>query len=113
MTLYDYQVNFTVEFNVCHYFIRLSSKEIPPNIESMIEQNILPIRSNRNYTRQHRFQKSMPVLLIIFRKKLTLTVYFILRQMEICFLLWFKLEFTLPTPNYNYYFNFKLVCGTF
>ena len=53
---YEYQVNFTVAFNACHYFIRLKKGESPPNIEGLIRQNILPIRPNRNYARQHRFQ---------------------------------------------------------
>lgn len=53
---YAYQVNITVAFNACHYFIRLHNGEKSPNIESLIEQNILPIRPNRIYTRQHRFQ---------------------------------------------------------
>jgi len=53
---FKYQVNFTVAFNACHYFIRLNSNQSPPDIESLIGQNILPIRPNRNYARQHRFQ---------------------------------------------------------
>lgn len=53
---YFYQVNYTVAFNACHYFIRLRNSEAPPKIESLIEQNILPIRPGRNYARQHRFQ---------------------------------------------------------
>lgn len=53
---HDYQVNFTVAFNACHYFLRLHHGETPPNIEGLIRQNILPIRPNRNYARQHRFQ---------------------------------------------------------
>ena len=53
---YEYQVNFTVAFNACHYFIRIKNGDSPPNIEGLIRQNILPIRPGRNYARQHRFQ---------------------------------------------------------
>lgn len=53
---HEYQVNITVAFKACHYFIRQHNGEKPPNIESLIEQNILPIRLNRIYARQHRFQ---------------------------------------------------------
>lgn len=53
---FEYQANFTVAFNACHYYIRLHTGEKPPNIESLIAQNILPIRPHRNYARQHRFQ---------------------------------------------------------
>lgn len=51
-----YQVNYTVAYNACHYFLRLHNGETPPNIESLIEQNILPIRPGRKYARQHRFR---------------------------------------------------------
>ena len=53
---HSYQVNYTVAYQACHYFLRLHNGEEPPNIESLIEQNILPIRPNRKYARQHRFR---------------------------------------------------------
>jgi len=52
---YVYQVNYTIAYNACHYFLRLHNGESPPNIESLIEQNVLPIRLHRKYVRQHRF----------------------------------------------------------
>lgn len=55
-TKHIYQVNYTVAYQACHYFLRLHNKESPSDIESLIEQNILPIRLNRNYARQHRFR---------------------------------------------------------
>ena len=51
-----YQVNYTVAYNACHYFLRLHNREESPNIESLIAQNILPIRPDRKYARQHRFR---------------------------------------------------------
>lgn len=51
-----YQVNYTVAYQACHYFLRLHNGEAPPNIEDLIEQNILPVRPERKYARQHRFR---------------------------------------------------------
>lgn len=53
---YIYQVNYTVAYDACHYLLRLHHGEKPPDIESLIGQNILPIRSDRKYARQHRFR---------------------------------------------------------
>lgn len=53
---HTYQVNYTIAYNACHYFLRLHNGETPPNIEGLIEQNILPIRPDRKYARQHRFR---------------------------------------------------------
>jgi len=55
-TRHVYQVNYTVAYNACHYPIRLHNGEDPPDIESLIGQNILPIRHDRNYARLHRFR---------------------------------------------------------
>lgn len=51
-----HQVNYTVAWQACHYFIRLHNGESPPDIEDLIRQHTLPVRPNRNYARQHRFQ---------------------------------------------------------
>ena len=53
---YIYQVNYTVAYNFCHYFLHLHNGEEPPNTESLIDQNILPIRPDRKYARQHKFR---------------------------------------------------------
>lgn len=53
---HNYQVNYTVAYNACQYFLRLHNGENPPNIEGLIEQNILPVRPGRKYARQHRFR---------------------------------------------------------
>lgn len=50
------QVNFSVAYKTCHYFLRLRDGESPPNVEGLIEKHTLPIRPNRIYTRQHRFR---------------------------------------------------------
>lgn len=51
-----HQVNYTVAFQACHYFMRLHNGEPPPEIEDLIRQHTLPVRPDRNYARQHRFQ---------------------------------------------------------
>ncbi|HEX3030577.1 MAG TPA: IS4 family transposase [Clostridia bacterium] len=53
---HEYQVNYTVAFNACHYLLKSHNGETPPNIIGLIEQNILPIRPDRNFARQHRFR---------------------------------------------------------
>lgn len=53
---YAYQVNYSVAYKACQYFLRLHHGETPPDIESLIEKNILPVRPNRKYNRQHRFR---------------------------------------------------------
>ncbi len=55
-TKHKYQVNFSVAYKACHYFLRFRGKEHPPNIEGLIGKNILPIRPDRNFARQHRFR---------------------------------------------------------
>ena len=53
---HTYQVNFSVASKACHYFLALHGNESPPDIDSLIRKNILPIRPNRNYARQRRFR---------------------------------------------------------
>lgn len=50
------QVNYSVAYKACHYFLRLHNGESPPDIEGLIEKNTLPVRPNRKYARQHRFR---------------------------------------------------------
>lgn len=53
---HNYQPNYTIAYYTCHYFLRLHKGEEPPNVEGLIEQNILPVRPERKYARQHRFR---------------------------------------------------------
>lgn len=50
------QVNYSAAYKACHYLLRLHNGESPPDIESLIEKNTLPIRPDRKYARQHRFR---------------------------------------------------------
>lgn len=52
---FKYQVNYTVAYNACLHFLKQNGAG-GCDLESLIGQNILPIRPNRNYARQHRFQ---------------------------------------------------------
>lgn len=53
---YQLQVNFSVAYKACHYFLRLHNGESPPDVEGLIEKNTLPIRPDRKHARQHRFR---------------------------------------------------------
>ncbi len=53
---HEYQINFRIAYNACRYFLGLHNGESPPDIESLIGKNILPIRPGRSYDRQHRFR---------------------------------------------------------
>ena len=53
---HTYKVNYSIAYKVCHHFLRLHAGESPPDIEGLIGKNTLPIRLDRTYARQHRFQ---------------------------------------------------------
>jgi len=55
-TKHIYQVNFAVAMKICHFFLRLRDNEPPPDVVGLIGNYTLPIRPDRNYARQHRFQ---------------------------------------------------------
>jgi hypothetical protein len=44
---HPYQVNFTVAVHVCRHFLRSQGDGPPPNVEALIRNNTLPIRSIR------------------------------------------------------------------
>jgi hypothetical protein len=41
---------------ICHHFIRCCDRAPPPDVEALISSFMLPIRCDRNFARQHRFQ---------------------------------------------------------
>jgi len=53
-TKLTYQVNFTVAVLVCKHFLMWILADPPPDIESLIRKNILPIRPGRQNIRQFR-----------------------------------------------------------
>lgn len=55
-TLYEYQVNFAEACKTCRDFMRIHDGITEMDVESLIAQNIEPIRPGRTFARQHRFK---------------------------------------------------------
>ncbi len=51
-TKHGYQVNFTVAIQVCKYFFRYKGNLAPPDVETLIQKNILPVRKDRSNPRK-------------------------------------------------------------
>ena len=51
-----HQVNFSIAFKTCRHFLRLHSGEEPPDVEGLIRKHTLPVRPDRIFARQQRFQ---------------------------------------------------------
>jgi hypothetical protein len=51
-TKYGYQANFTVAIHVCKHFVRCLNNAPPPDVEALIEKNVLPIREGRQAPRK-------------------------------------------------------------
>jgi hypothetical protein len=49
---YGYQVNFTVAISICLHFFRCRNDIPPPDVEALIQKNILPIRNGRTDPRK-------------------------------------------------------------
>ena len=55
-TAYEYQANFSEACKTCRDFLRIHDGITEMNVESLIAQNIEPIRPGRTFARQHRFK---------------------------------------------------------
>ena len=55
-TKYEYQANFAEAFKTCRDFLRIHDGVSKMEVESLIAQNIEPIRPGRTFARQHRFK---------------------------------------------------------
>ena len=55
-TKYEYQANFAEAFKICRDFLRIHDETTKMEVESLIAQNIEPIRPGRTFARQHRFK---------------------------------------------------------
>ena len=55
-TLYEYQANFSEAYKTCRDFLRIHDGTTEMDVESLIAQNIEPIRPGRTFARQHRFK---------------------------------------------------------
>ena len=56
---YEYQANYSSALKTCRYFLRIHDGITKINVESLIAQNIEPIRPGRTFARQHRFKLPM------------------------------------------------------
>lgn len=61
-TKYVYQVNFTVAIQICRYFFRHYGNAHPPDVEALIQKNILPVREGRNDPRKIRAKTAVSFL---------------------------------------------------
>ena len=53
---YEYHVNFAEAFKTCRNFLRIHDSVAEMEVESLIAQNIEPIRPGRTFARQYRFK---------------------------------------------------------
>lgn len=56
-TKYAYQVNFTVAIQICRYFFRCNV--LSPDVEALIQKNILPVRPGRKDIRKIRYKTAV------------------------------------------------------
>jgi len=54
-----YQVNFTVAIHICRHFFRCCNNVLSPNVEALIQKNILPIRPGRKDVRKIRYKTAV------------------------------------------------------
>ena len=47
-----YQLNYTLAITICKYFLRCRDDKSPPDVEALIQRELLPIRSNRKCSRK-------------------------------------------------------------
>ncbi len=59
---HTYQLNYTRAIVICHYFIRLKEEKAPPDVEKLISQELLPIRTGRCNPRKVRPKSSISFL---------------------------------------------------
>lgn len=58
-TKYGYQANFTIAIQICKYFLSLKSDARPPDVEALIQKNILPIRDGRKVPRKVKYRSAV------------------------------------------------------
>ena len=56
---YSYQVNFTIAISICMHYFRCRDAIPPPNVEALIQKNILPIRYGRKDRRKIKSQSAV------------------------------------------------------
>jgi hypothetical protein len=61
-TKYGYQANFTAAIKICRYFFKFLNDASPPDVEALIQRNLLPIRTGRSAPRKVRFRTAVSFL---------------------------------------------------
>lgn len=61
-TKHAYQVNYTLAIHICRHFLRLHTDISPPNVEMLIQKNILPVRPGRSDPRKAKHQSFVSFL---------------------------------------------------
>lgn len=56
---YSYQVNFTVAISICLHYFQCRNAVLPPNVEALIQKNILPVRNGRKDPRKVRTKSAV------------------------------------------------------
>jgi hypothetical protein len=56
---YSYQVNFTMAISICLHYFKCRNAVSPPNVEALIQKNILPVRNGRKDPRKVRTKSSV------------------------------------------------------
>jgi len=51
-TKHAYQVNYTLAIHICRYFLRFHTDISPPDVEMLIQKNLLPVRPGRSDPRK-------------------------------------------------------------
>jgi hypothetical protein len=61
-TKHVYQLNYTAAIHICRYFLKYGNHIYPPNVEALIQKNLLPVRPGRRDPRKVRAQKTVSFL---------------------------------------------------
>lgn len=61
-TKHVYQLNYTAAIHICRYFLKCRNDIHPPDVEALIQKNLLPVRAGRRGPRKVRAQKTVSFL---------------------------------------------------
>jgi len=56
---YNYQINFTIAISICMHYFKCRNAVSPPNVEALIQTNILPVRNGRKDPRKVRTKSAV------------------------------------------------------
>ena len=59
--MHTYQLNYTRAIHICRYFLAIR-KGVPPDVETLIGRELLPVRPGRSYPRKVKFQSAVSFL---------------------------------------------------